>query len=357
MLDMKHVYGVIMAGGIGSRFWPVSTPRLPKQFHDFMGTGESLLQQTFRRLSQMIPAERIVVVTHQDYAALVAEQLPVLPTNNILGEPLRKNTAPTICWAAFELQRRDASATMVVCPSDHLILQEQTFIQTVHAALEGAAGNKLVTLGIQPTRPDTGYGYIQYEPNPAGSITKVRAFTEKPDEAHAKTFVESGEFLWNSGIFIWKSSVLLAEMVTHSPEIYQIFSNLFNSEFKASDLAEAYTQCKNESIDYALMEKSDEVYVIPSSFGWSDLGTWGSLYHQLRKDDAGNATVGKYVVLSNSKDNLVRMEGDRVAVIHGLEGYVVVDTGKSLLICPLNQEQSIRKLSGDVSINWGDRFD
>ena len=357
MKHMEHVYGVIMAGGIGSRFWPVSTPRLPKQFHDFLGTGETLLQQTYRRMAQTIKPENILVVTHQDYTQRVVEQLPGLSAGNILAEPFRKNTAPTICWAGFELQRRDASAIMVVCPADHLIAKEEEFAQALQQAVAEAHENKLITLGIQPTRPDTGYGYIQYVPKEDGGATKVKAFTENPDAEHAQALIESGDFLWNAGIFIWKSSVLLAEMVKHCPEVYQVFANLYQTSFTQNDLTEAFSLCKNESIDYALMEKSEQVYVIPSSFGWSDLGTWGSLYHQANHDAEANAVYGKHVILSESANNLVRMEGDRLAVIHGLEGYVVVDTGKALLICPVEQEQMIRKLSGDVAINWGDRFD
>jgi mannose-1-phosphate guanylyltransferase len=359
---MSNTYCVIMAGGIGSRFWPVSTSKLPKQFHDILGTGESLIQQTYRRLLKITDADKILVVTHKNYKGLVAEQLSGLPERNIILEPARRNTAPCIAYAAFRIQNEDPDAVMLVAPSDHLITNETEFARIVKiAAAHSAQHARLFTLGIKPHRPDTGYGYIQFKDDgndSSSEVKKVKTFTEKPDLELAQKFIESGDFLWNSGIFIWSIKTVMAEMKTHLNDIYSTFDAgraLFGTPEEKAFVEKIYPTCENESIDYGLMEKSKDVYVIPSDFGWSDLGTWGSLYQLSEKDENENALFNKNTLTYDSAKNLIRVPKDKLAVIEGLEGYIVVDEADSLLICKLENEQLIKSFVNDIKLKYGDK--
>lgn len=359
---MSNTYCVIMAGGIGSRFWPVSTSKLPKQFHDILGTGESLIQQTYKRLQKITDPSKILVVTHKNYKSLVSEQLKGLPERNIILEPARRNTAPCIAYAAFRIQSEDPNAVMLVAPSDHLITNEDEFTRIIKVAAEHSAKSpRLFTLGIKPHRPDTGYGYIQYidqKDQPNSEIKKVKTFMEKPDVDLAKQFIDSGDFLWNAGIFIWSIKTVMSEMQKHMIDIYSTFEagkEYFGTPKEDAFVEEIYPTCENESIDYGLMEKSKDVYVIPSDFGWSDLGTWGSLYQLLDKDKNENAVYNKDTLTYNSNNNLIRVPKDKLAVIEGLEGYIVVDDQDSLLICKLENEQLIKSFVNDIKLKHGDK--
>ncbi|MCR9154690.1 MAG: mannose-1-phosphate guanylyltransferase [Bacteroidetes bacterium] len=357
---MASTYCVIMAGGIGSRFWPMSTAENPKQFHDILGTGESLLQQTFRRLSLLTDPEKILVVTHRQYEEQVAAQLPAMPHRNIILEPARRNTAPCIAYAAYRIQSEDPNANILIAPSDHLITNEQEFVRISNLALKTASDTDyLITLGIKPHRPDTGYGYIQFEDQDitGDEIKQVKTFTEKPNVEIAQQFLDSGDFLWNAGIFIWSLKTFKQELKEHQADLFENFeqgADKFGTEAEGPFVNEIYPACDNESIDYGLMEKSNHVFVIPADFGWSDLGTWGSLYEHKELDKNGNALVGDKILNYNSKGNIVRMPKDKIAVIEGLEEYIVVDTPKALLICKMQNEQQIKSFVSDVKLSFGD---
>ncbi len=359
---MQNIFSVIMAGGIGSRFWPVSTSKFPKQFHDILGTGETLIQQTYRRLLKLSTPEKILVVTHKNYIHLVQEQLPDLPVENIISEPARRNTAPCIAYAAYRIKSQDPTAVMAVAPADHLISNENEFARIALLACEEAeATNKLFTLGIKPHRPDTGYGYIQYqeaEDSTNSEIKEVKTFTEKPNLEMAQKFLDSGDFLWNSGIFIWSVNTFMSELSQSLPDLYNSFeagANKFGTAEEKAFVDEIYPACENESIDYGLMEKSQNVFVIPSDFGWSDLGTWGSLYEHAKLDKDGNATLAPKVLSYNTANTLVHLPKDKLAVIEGLEGYIVVDKDDALLICKMENEQLIKSFVSDIKLKLGDR--
>ncbi|QNR24458.1 mannose-1-phosphate guanylyltransferase [Croceimicrobium hydrocarbonivorans] len=357
---MASTYCVIMAGGIGSRFWPMSTAENPKQFHDILGTGESLLQQTFRRLSLLTDPEKILVVTHRKYEAQVAEQLPAMPHRNIILEPARRNTAPCIAYAAYRIQSEDPEANILIAPSDHLISNESEFVRIAKLALNTAENSDfLLTLGIKPHRPDTGYGYIQFESQTEvdQEVKKVKTFTEKPNLEIAQQFLDSGDFLWNAGIFIWSLKTFKTELALHQADLFQNFeqgSALFGTEEENSFVNKIYPSCENESIDYGLMEKSSKVFVIPADFGWSDLGTWGSLYEHKELDNKGNALIGSKILSYESEGNIVRMPKDKIAVIEGLKEYIIVDTPEALLICKMQNEQLIKTFVSDVKLSFGD---
>jgi mannose-1-phosphate guanylyltransferase len=362
---MKNTYAVIMAGGIGSRFWPMSRTAHPKQFLDILGTGRTLLQQTYDRFNDKIcPTENIFVVTHIDYVKLVKEQLPTLKDHQILAEPMRKNTAPCAAYASYKIGKINPNATIVVAPSDHLILKEDTFVKAIKATVKKSREeNCLLTLGIKPTRPDTGYGYIQFKEGEVCSydkrIKKVKSFLEKPNLEMAKFFLESGDFLWNSGIFIWDYSSIKSAFEKYSPEIASIFGEgqeKLNTPEEAAFVAKAYTQCPNISIDYAIMEKAENVYVRASILGWSDLGTWGSLYTHIPKDTHENAVVGKNVMMYDSKNCIVNVPKDKLVVLQGLEDYIVVESDGILLVCKKEDEQQIRNFVNDVKLKNGDKF-
>jgi mannose-1-phosphate guanylyltransferase len=361
---MNHNYCVIMAGGIGSRFWPMSRTSHPKQFLDILGTGRTLLQQTYDRLERIVPKENIYVVTNEAYEGLVKEQLPLLKKDNVLSEPSRKNTAPCIAYASYKIHKHDPKANIVVAPSDHLIIKEDTFVKAIKSCFTKTKSEDcLLTIGLRPTRPDTGYGYIQYrEPDKKEKdqrIKKVKTFTEKPDLEMAKFFLQSGDFLWNSGIFIFSTQSIIRAFEKYLPDMASIFANgqkAYNTPKEKEFIAQAYTSCKNISIDYAIMEKADNVYVRSSIIGWSDLGTWGSLYDHIKKDGDGNAVVGKNVMLYQSKNCIVNVSKDKLVVMEGLEDYIVVESDNIILICKKQDEQQIRNFVNDVKVSKGDKF-
>ncbi len=354
---------VIMAGGVGSRFWPMSRTSFPKQFHDVLGTGQSLLQMTYERFLAICPPENIFVVTNVQYESLVQQQLPDLMTGQIIAEPLRKNTAPCIAYANHKIAAINRNARIVVAPSDHLITKEAAFHDTIAMALEQCSKNDaLYTLGIKPTRPDTGYGYIQFTGDPDTEIKrvkKVKTFTEKPALDLAKQFIDSGDFYWNSGIFIWSLDSIRKAFKKHLPDIEELFSDLteiYNSDQEAARIANVYAICENTSIDYGILEKAEKVKVVLSDFGWSDLGTWGSLYTHLSTDNNKNATLGAKVVLSECTGNIVKSPDEKLVAIHGLNDHMVIDTGDVLMICPLSEEQKIKQLVAEVRLKVGDEL-
>jgi mannose-1-phosphate guanylyltransferase len=353
-----------MAGGVGTRFWPMSTSQYPKQFLDVLGTGETLLQQTYKRLVKIIKNENIYVVTSNAYEGLVAEQLPQVLKENILGEPARRNTAPCIAYASYKIHKRDPKAITVVAPSDHLVKKEETFIKALKSCFQKAAHQDcLITLGIKPTRPDTGYGYIQFVKSDVEErdrrIHKVKTFTEKPDTDMANFFVESGDFLWNSGIFIWSTQSIISAMEKHDSELANVFKegwDNYNTATEREFVARAYTSCKNISIDYSVMEKAENSYVRASIFGWSDLGTWGSLYTHIHKDDHKNALIGKNVITYDCNNCIVHMPNDKLVVLQGLNDYIVVESKGVLMICKKEDEQQIRNFVNDVKVKKGEKF-
>ncbi len=353
-----------MAGGVGSRFWPMSRTAHPKQFMDILGTGETLLQQTYNRFLRLCPKENIFIVTNESYVSLVKEQIKGIANDNILSEPARKNTAPCVAYASYKIAQMNPDALIVVAPSDHLITKEDTFVKAIKACYAKAASEDcLVTLGINPSRPDTGYGYIQFVESEVKEkdkrIKKVKTFTEKPDLEMAKFFLQSGDFLWNSGIFIWSVKSVINAFEKHCSDMDAIFKDgnrKYNTPEEAEFIAKAYTNCKNISIDYAIMEKADNVYVRSSIIGWSDLGTWGSLYEHVKQDDNKNAIVGKNVMMYDSKNCIVNVPKDKLVVMQGLDDYIVVESDGILLICKKEDEQQIRTFVNDVKVTKGDKF-
>ena len=358
----KNNYCVIMAGGIGSRFWPLSRTKKPKQFLDVLGTGRTLIQQTFDRFKGICPDENVMVVTNEIYAEEVANQLPEIPIENILTEPSRRNTAPCIAYAAHKIKQKNPLANMVVTPADHLVLNVDQFQSVIRNALNYAESNSsLLTIGIKPTRPETGYGYIQLCSEckeAAQGIYKVKTFTEKPELEMAKVFVESGEFLWNSGIFIWSVKSILEAFHKHLPEVNILFDNnkTYFTENEPKFIAEVYKKVKTISIDYGVMEKSDNVNVLPAAFGWSDLGTWGSLYDSADKNKDGNVVNGENVLLYDTKNSIINVPKDKLVVVHGLENAIVAESDGLLLISTLHNEQQIKQIVTDVRVEKGDNF-
>ena len=358
---MGKNYVAIMAGGIGSRFWPKSRQSFPKQFIDILGTGKSLLQLTYDRMLSIVPKEHVFVVTNEQYAPIVKEQLPELADKQILGEPLRRNTAPCVTYVSHKIKSIEPDANIVVAPSDHFILNTEEYVRIINTGLEFTEKNDaLVTLGIRPTRPDTGYGYVQYvDDGEKKEVYKVKTFTEKPTLEIAKTFLKSGDFLWNSGIFVWKVDTILNAIHQYLPEIHEIFehgNNLYNTDKEDEFIAQAYSMCTNISIDYGIMEKAENVYVIPSNFGWSDLGTWESLYEIYDKDYLGNAVSGKNVMIYDAKDCMVMAPDNKLVVLQGLDNFCVIDTKDALLICQKTKNQDIKEILADVKRQKGDDF-
>ncbi len=357
----KHHYVAIMAGGIGSRFWPSSRSSYPKQFLDILNTGKSLIQWTYDRFSAFIPAENIFVVTSGEYCHIVKEQLPALNPENILAEPSRKNTAPCVAYISYKLLQKDPEASLIVAPSDHIILDNENFRATTLQALDFVSHiRSLVTLGIKPTHPNTGYGYIQHEALPvADGIYQVKTFTEKPNLELAKTFLASGDFLWNAGIFVWQVKNVIKAFEIYQPEMFELFDSEkehFNTPAEQEAINRIYPLCTNVSIDFAIMEKADNVYVIPSSFGWSDLGTWNSAYDNLEKDYLGNAVAGENVIVIDATKCMVSADNDKLLVLQGLDDFIVVDTKDVLLICKKEKEQSIKEYVAEVKRNKGDKY-
>jgi mannose-1-phosphate guanylyltransferase len=360
----ENYYGVIMAGGIGARFWPMSRSSHPKQFIDILGTGDTLIQQTFKRLKRICLPENILIVTNSIYKELVMSQLPELTDEQILCEPMRRNTAPCIAYANYKIQKKNPDATIVVAPSDHIVLNENEFVSTLQSALEAASENDwLFTLGIKPSRPDTGYGYIQHHdgnPYPADAqIRKVKTFTEKPNLELAQTFLDSGDFLWNSGIFIWSLSSIMRAFKDHLAEVDELFSKgigIYDTGKEDKFISETYAVCRNISIDYGIMEKAANVYVRISDFGWSDLGTWKSLHEILEKDEHTNAVKGENVMIYDSQDCIINVPSNKLVVVNGLKDFIVVEEEGTLLICKKSDEQQIRQIVNDVKMEKGDKY-
>lgn len=360
---MTNNYCVIMAGGIGSRFWPMSRNNHPKQFLDILGTGKTLIQQTFERFVKICPPENIYIVTSEAYVDLVKKQLPHLNEEQILAEPNRKNTAPCVAYASYKIRNKNPEANIIVAPSDHIITDETSFINTALKGLVFASEKDcLITLGIKPHRPDTGYGYIQFIPGAAsetGQCLKVKTFTEKPDHDLAVQFIKSGEFLWNAGIFIWNVNSIIKAIEMYLPDLSQLFeeaSASFDTDDEKQAIQNAYSLCTNISIDFGVMEKAKNVFVINSDFGWSDLGTYGSLYEHIRHDLNQNAVVGKHVMLYDSKNCIVNMPKNKLVVLQGLNDYIVVESDNVLLICKKSDEQQIRQFVNDAKLKAGEKF-
>jgi mannose-1-phosphate guanylyltransferase len=360
-MQNKHHYVAIMAGGIGSRFWPMSRTTYPKQFLDVLNTGKTLIQWTYERYTQFIPAENIYIVTSEEYVSIVEKQLPNLPKENILAEPSKKNTAPCIAYISFKLAQKDPQATFVVAPSDHLILEQDNFQKIVEQSLDFVSNIKaLATLGIKPTNPNTGYGYIQYEGlEVSKGVYKVKTFTEKPTGEIAESFLASGDFLWNAGIFAWKASTIIAAFEKYQPEMFELFDGEkanFNTASEKQSIQKIYPQCVNISIDIAIMEKADNVYVIPASFGWSDLGTWNSAYEAMEKDYFANAVASDNVIVIDATKCMINAPKDKLVVVQGLDDFIVVDTKDVLLICSKEKEQSIKEYVAEVKRHKGDKY-
>ncbi len=358
-MDTKNTYCVIMAGGVGSRFWPMSTTKYPKQYHDILGLGKSLLQMTYERLLQLAPKENIFVITNVEYVAVTQSQLPDLSENQIVGEPSMMNTAACNMYMAEKIYHLNPNATILVAPSDHLILEENAFLENAQIAIDHAAKEDiLVTLGIEPTRPDTGYGYIQFVENDTSPLKKVKTFTEKPNLELAEKFIESGDFLWNAGIFVWSASSILNAFKKYLPEMYETFHTIesYNTPQEYFDIEPVYSTVTKTSIDYGIMEKADNVYVIPSSFGWSDLGTWASLFENFHRDENNNAVRGKWVKAYDSENNIIQTSENKAVIVSDLNGYIVADTPKALLICPIDQDQRVKEFVKDLRINKGEDF-
>ncbi len=350
-MKRENNFCVIMAGGVGSRFWPMSTSECPKQFVDVMGMGKSFIRQTYERFTSEIPTENFLVMTNAAYFELVKREIPELKDNQILCEPCRRNTAPCILYAANRIKAINPDANMVITPADHLVTGEREFTRVINTSLEAVDGNnKLMTIGIKPSRPETGYGYIQVE-NICDSIVKVKTFTEKPSLELARTFVECGEFLWNSGIFIWSVKGIMSAFEKYQEELYTTLGEgeqHYNTPSEQEFINSAYPKCENISIDYGIMEKSDNVYVHPADFGWSDIGTWGSLFENSHKDSNNNSIVGERTNCYDVQDSIIRISSSKVAIIEGLKDYIVVDNDKALLICSKGSEQKIRYFIEDI---------
>ena len=356
----KNYYAILMAGGVGSRFWPISTQDFPKQFHDMLGTGDTLIQKTFHRLAKLIPQENIFILTNERYNDLVLEQLPEVTQRQVVLEPAMRNTAPCILYASLKIQKENPDAVMIVAPSDHWIEDEATFAKNVEQAFEFCSKNDaLMTLGIQPTFPNTGYGYIEFDKTSAEAIKSVNQFREKPDYETAKEFIAQGNFLWNAGIFMWSVKSVIEAFQNNQPKLYEHFKkgiSTYNTEFEDDFIKENYPKAENISVDYAIMEKSNNVYVIAAEFDWNDLGTWGSLYDKLDKDKDGNAVVNSRTLSEDASGNMIRTKKDKIVVIDGLNDYIIVDKEEVLLIFPKAKEQDIKKTLQQVKDKFGAQY-
>lgn len=358
---MSNNYIAIMAGGVGSRFWPASRSAKPKQFLDILGVGKTLLQLTYERALRSVPADHIFIVTNEQYRSLVKDQLPALSDNQILGEPSRNNTAPCLAYTALKLQALNPNANFVVASSDHIILKEDEYVKNIGKALEFAAHNDaLVTLGITPTYASTGYGYINYVKDAihGDGLHKVNSFTEKPNLATAESFLKDGNYLWNAGIFVWSVKSLLSAFSKYAPEIRSILDveNIYNTPAEKAFIDENYPRTRDISIDYAIMEPADNVFTIPSDIGWSDLGTWGSLHVESEKDGDGNVIHGDHVMTYEVRNCLVRVPSDKLVVLKGLDDFIVIDEGDILMVVPKSQEQEIKQITKDVGKQKGDLY-
>lgn len=358
---MSNYYCVIMAGGVGSRFWPFSTNRKPKQFLDFFGTGRSLLQMTYDRFLKIVPKEHILIASNSHYKDLILEQLPDLKENQVLLEPARRNTAPCIAYAMHRIKSENPNANVVVSPSDHLILKEDEFIQTIKNGLEYTdSHNDILTLGIKPSRPETGYGYIQVaDVSSNNGILKVKTFTEKPNIELAKIFLESGDFFWNSGMFLWNVNAIIEAFNLYLNEMNKKFSNgaaFYGTPKEQEFIDSIYQSCTNISIDYAILEKAKNVHVLAANFGWSDLGTWGSIYEHSDKDADKNVSLKCHTLLYESSNNVIALPEGKLAVVQGLDGYIVAEADNALLICKKEEEQRIRQFVNDTQVKIGEEY-
>lgn len=358
----KNHYAIIMAGGVGTRFWPYSRSSYPKQFLDILGTGSSLLQLTYKRFLKHFLKENIFVVTNQAYIELVKQQIPDINDQCVLGEPTAKNTAACIAFASSKIHKTNTHSVCVVAPSDHLILDEAQFMEHINGAMEYAKKNEsLITLGIRPNRPDTGYGYIQYiDEGQKNNIYKVKTFTEKPTLEIAETFLESGDFLWNAGIFVWSGSSIRNAFKEYLPEQYALFheaSKYYGTAEEAVQIQKIYEQCRSISIDYGIMEKASNVYVIPSDFGWSDLGTWTSLYEVSEKDDKGNVIKGKNIFAYDTTDSMISANSkDRLVVVKSVNDLIIVDTPDVLMVCDKSKEQEVKQIVTDIKLKFDEKY-
>ncbi|UOB18519.1 mannose-1-phosphate guanylyltransferase [Abyssalbus ytuae] len=355
----KNYYAVLMAGGVGSRFWPVSKTGFPKQFHDMLGTGETLIQRTFKRLNKIVPAENILILTNERYNELVLEQLPQITAKQVVLEPEMRNTAPCILYASLKIYKENPDAVMIVAPSDHWIEDEEAFINNVEKCFKAAHERKgLFTLGIKPTFPSTGYGYIKFE-NSSSPLKKVDKFTEKPDYDTAKSFLSTGMYLWNAGIFMWSVKIIIEAFEKFQPQMYHLFSKgeeFYNTGLENKFIEENYAKAENISIDYAILEHSDDIYVLSASFDWNDLGAWGALYNELEKDKDENAVVNSRPLLIESSGNIIRTSNNKVVVIEGLKDFVVVETDDVMMICPRNKEQNVKSYLQQVKQKYGEEL-
>lgn len=345
----KNYYAILMAGGVGSRFWPVSTTDFPKQFHDMLGSGDTLIQKTFSRLSKLIPVENILILTNERYNGLVLEQLPMVKQEQVLLEPAMRNTAPCILYASLKIQKMNPNAVMVVAPSDHWIEDETAFAQNLQNCFEFCQKeNALMTLGIKPTFPNTGFGYIEYDKSDSNPIKRVNQFREKPNYETAKAFLDAGNFLWNGGIFIWSTQAIIEAFDTFQPQMKALFQQgmeVYNTPKEADFIQENYANAENISIDYAVMEKALNVYVLPATFDWNDLGTWGQLHEKLDKDGQNNAVVNATVILENASNNIIRADGKKLIIVDGLDDFIIVDREDVLMIYPKSKEQDIKRIT------------
>ncbi|MBP3726570.1 MAG: mannose-1-phosphate guanylyltransferase [Bacteroidaceae bacterium] len=350
-MQMSHNHLVIMAGGVGSRFWPMSTEERPKQFIDVLGVGRTLLQLTYDRFKDVVPAENVWVVTNARYADICAEQLPDMPRGNILQEPCRRNTAPCIAYVSCRIKEQDENANIVVAPSDHIVMNVTEFQRVIRQCLDFVNDtDAILTLGMKPTRPETGYGYIQADLSASSvrnkEIFRVFSFREKPDLQTAEQYIQDQSYFWNSGIFIWNVSTIVNAFRIYQPTMIRLFDTIrpyMGTEREQEMLNQRYPECENISIDYAIMEKADEIYVCPADFGWSDLGTWGSLLMQTPRDLQGNSLIGANIRVFDTKDCIIHATEEKKVVVQGLEGYIVAEKDNTLLICRLSEEQKIKQ--------------
>ncbi len=350
-------YCVIMAGGVGARFWPKSRQSMPKQFLDMLGTGKSMLRHTYDRFVGLVPHENIIVVTNEIYRDVVMQQLPELAPSQLLCEPIGRNTAPTVCYASYSIMKRNPAAELVVTPADHYISDEAELRRVVGECFDFVAGNDaLLTVGVRATRPETAYGYIQA--NSDDKISRVKSFTEKPNIELAQTFLQCGEFFWNSGIFVWKVRDIIAAIELYLEENHQLFSSIidhYGTENEEREIRRIFSTCRSASIDHSLLERAQNVYVRVGDFGWSDVGSWGSVYHLTQKDEWDNVG-GESCYMYDTRNSMVSIPKDKIAVLSGLDGYIVVDTDDVLMVCPRAEEQNIKKFIDELKYKKGDKF-
>ncbi|WP_299434413.1 mannose-1-phosphate guanylyltransferase [uncultured Maribacter sp.] len=356
----KNYYAVLMAGGVGSRFWPISTSEYPKQFHDMLGTGTTLIQKTFQRLNKFVPTENILILTNARYNDLVLEQLPMVSQEQVVLEPAMRNTAPCILYASLKIQKMNPNGVMIVAPSDHWIEDEDAFAKDVTACFEKCEKEEaLCTLGIKPSFPNTGFGYIEYNKESTTDIKEVNQFREKPDYETAKDFLAQGNFLWNAGIFMWSVSTIVNAFKNFQPSQYALFEKgiaVYNTPEEQGFINENYPKAENISIDYAILEQSKAIYVLPATFDWNDLGTWGSLYDKLDKDSENNAIVNSKVIIEDAQGNMIRSPKGKIVVVDGLNDYIIVDKEEVLLIYPKTKEQDIKKVLSKVKDTYGEEY-